>query len=61
MSSCGTHGFKALRNTINRLQLPKSKSFVNCGVPFEWNEIESTFERNISRLTKKYATTYRFE
>ena len=52
MWSCGTHNFKALRNNIHRAQLTKSKSFLNCGVPFSWNEIESTFEREISRLTK---------
>ena len=50
--SCGTHNFKALRNNIHRSQLSKAKSFVNNGIPFGWNEIVCTYERDESRIQK---------
>ena len=52
MWSCGTHNFKALRNNLYRSQLVKAKSLMNYGVPFGWNEIEVTYERDVGRLQK---------
>ena len=50
--SCGTHNFKALRNNIWKSQLSKSKSFLKCGTPFGWNEIECTYLRDKGRIEK---------
>ena len=48
--SCATHSFKAMRNNLYRSQINKSRSFTSHGIPFGWNQITQTFDRDMVRV-----------